>query len=61
MVPRASTEVPEERKVGLIGSSDRDRHEDEGDGSVTLGLGSIFAHFCVGGSIGAAFTDRGAF
>lgn len=66
MVPRASTEVPEERKVGLIGSSERDRHEDEGDGPVNLGLVSTFAHdrsahFCFGGSIGEAFTDRGAF
>lgn len=59
-------EVPEERKVGLIGSSERDRHEDEGDGSVNLGLVSTFAHdksarFCFGGSTGEAFTDRGAF
>jgi hypothetical protein len=58
-------EVPEERKVGLIGSSERDRHEDEGDGSVNIGLVSTFAHdksahFCFGGSIGKAFTDRGA-
>lgn len=59
-------EVPEERKVGLIGSSERDRHDDEGDGSVNLGLISTLAHgksthFCFGGSIGEAFTDWGAF
>jgi hypothetical protein len=44
VVPRPAMEVPEERKVGLIGSSERDRHDDEGDGSVNLGLISTFAH-----------------
>lgn len=41
-------EVSEERKVGLIGNSERARLDVEGDGSVHLGLIPVFANGGVG-------------
>lgn len=63
VVPKAPREVLEEWKVGLIGSSERDRDDNEGNGSVDLGSVSTFAHgksafFSFGESIGEAFPNR---
>lgn len=62
---RVLMEVSEERKVGLIGNSERARLDVEGDGSVPLGLISVFVNgevgsVCFGGCIGDDFTDCGA-
>jgi len=62
---RVLMEVSEERKVGLMGNSERARLDVEGDGSVHLGLISVFANgevgsVCFGGWIGDDFTDCGA-
>lgn len=62
---RVLMEVSEERKVGLIGNSERARLDVEGDGLVYLGLISVFANgevesVCFGSWIGDDFTDCGA-